>query len=157
LSIAALPAEFKLGTLVESRRRPAEDRAGTAMRLGWNAVQVADDPVSIKQRPSCFFEGTIIPTSQPAEVRAIFPTPGFWSAFLPVVLFLSPVVAARKRLAVFFNAARTRCTSFRALELQDHQMIVEVTFWIAVVAATRKLGKAYARSGDVLYGPYVSR
>lgn len=34
-------------------------------------------------------------------------------------------------------------------------MIVEVTFWIAVVVATRKLGKAYARSGDVLY--YVSR
>jgi hypothetical protein len=36
-------------------------------------------------------------------------------------------------------------------------MIVEVTFWIAVIAATRKLGKAYARSGDVLYGPYLSR
>jgi hypothetical protein len=34
-------------------------------------------------------------------------------------------------------------------------MIVEVTFWIAVVAATRMLGKAYARSSDVLY--YVSR
>jgi hypothetical protein len=36
-------------------------------------------------------------------------------------------------------------------------MIVEVTFWIAVVAATRKLGKVYARSGDILYGSYVSR
>lgn len=36
-------------------------------------------------------------------------------------------------------------------------MIVEVTFWIAVVAVTRKLGKVYARSGDVLYGTYLSR
>ncbi len=36
-------------------------------------------------------------------------------------------------------------------------MIVEITFWIAVVAATRKLGNAYARSGDVLYGNYLSR
>lgn len=36
-------------------------------------------------------------------------------------------------------------------------MIVEITFWIAIVAASRKLGKVFARSGDVLYGPYVSR
>jgi hypothetical protein len=35
-------------------------------------------------------------------------------------------------------------------------MIVEVTFWIAVVVATRKLGKVYAKSGDVLYGSYIS-
>ena len=36
-------------------------------------------------------------------------------------------------------------------------MIVEVTFWIVVIAATRKLGKVYARSGDVLYGPYMGQ
>jgi hypothetical protein len=36
-------------------------------------------------------------------------------------------------------------------------MIIEVTFWIAVITVTRQLGKVYARSGDVLYGPYVSR
>jgi hypothetical protein len=35
-------------------------------------------------------------------------------------------------------------------------MIVEVTFWIAVVIATRKLGKVYAKSGDVLYGSYIA-
>jgi hypothetical protein len=72
------------------------------------------------------------------------------------ISFSSPVAATRKRRAAFFTAAYRRGL-FRALEFWDHQMIVEVTFWIAVVAATRKLGKAYARSGDVLYGPYVSR
>lgn len=34
-------------------------------------------------------------------------------------------------------------------------MIVEITFWIGVVAVTRRLGKMYARSGDVL--SYVSQ
>jgi hypothetical protein len=36
-------------------------------------------------------------------------------------------------------------------------MIVEITFWIGVVAVIRRLGRMYARSGDVLYGSYVSR
>jgi hypothetical protein len=71
--------------------------------------------------------------------------------------FSRPVAGTRNAVRPFFSAADTRPRLFRALEFWDHQMIVEVTFWIAVVAATRKLGKAYARSGDVLYGPYVSR
>jgi hypothetical protein len=93
--------------------------------------------------------------SQP-RLEQTFPIAGFWSVFLPGIAFSSPVAATRKRRAAFFTAAHRR-RLFRALEFWDHQMIVEVTFWIAVVAATRKLGKAYARSGDVLYGPYVSR
>jgi hypothetical protein len=36
-------------------------------------------------------------------------------------------------------------------------MIIEVSFWITVVAVSRRLGKVYARSGDVLYGSYVSQ
>jgi hypothetical protein len=35
-------------------------------------------------------------------------------------------------------------------------MIVEITFWIAVVAVIRKIGTLYARSRDVLYGAYVA-
>jgi hypothetical protein len=66
-----------------------------------------------------------------------------------------------------FRACRRNTKMPRGLSLQDaciltipirnHQMILEVTFWIAVIAASRKLGKVYARSGDVLYGSYVSR
>jgi hypothetical protein len=43
------------------------------------------------------------------------------------------------------------------IETRGRQMIIEVSFWIAVVAVSRKLGKMYARSCDVLYGSYVSQ
>jgi hypothetical protein len=36
-------------------------------------------------------------------------------------------------------------------------MIIDVSFGITVVAVSRKLGKVYAGSGDVLYGSYVSQ
>jgi hypothetical protein len=36
-------------------------------------------------------------------------------------------------------------------------MIIEVSFWIAVLAVSRKLIKVYARSGDVLHGSYLSQ
>jgi hypothetical protein len=33
-------------------------------------------------------------------------------------------------------------------------MILEVTFWIAFIAASRMIAKIYNRRRDVLYGPY---
>jgi hypothetical protein len=136
-----------------SFKSSAGDRATKSIRQA-NLPDIPD-PVSIKQRPSCFFAGAILPASQPTEVRANFSDTGILVSLF-TGYFLRPVVGTRKRRAAFFTVAHRR-RLFRALEFWDHQMIVEVTFWIAVIAATRKLGKAYARSGDVLYGPYLSR
>jgi hypothetical protein len=36
-------------------------------------------------------------------------------------------------------------------------MILEATFWIIFVAASRMIAKAYDRRRDVLYGPYLWR
>jgi hypothetical protein len=36
-------------------------------------------------------------------------------------------------------------------------MAVELLFWIVVVAIFRKVGTMYFKSGDVLYGSYVTR
>jgi hypothetical protein len=36
------------------------------------------------------------------------------------------------------------------------RMIVEIAFLFAVVKTVRSVGKLYARSGDVLYGAYIS-
>jgi hypothetical protein len=34
-------------------------------------------------------------------------------------------------------------------------MFFEVTFWIAVIAASRRIAKIYERRRDVLYGSYM--
>jgi hypothetical protein len=65
------------------------------------------------------------------------------------------MAVVRKCLRALLLPARKNSLSSTLIE--DRQMIVEITFWIAIVATTRKLGKVYARSGDGLYGPYVSR
>jgi hypothetical protein len=36
-------------------------------------------------------------------------------------------------------------------------MVLEFSFWAAVVTVGRNLAKRYARRGDVLYGSYVSQ
>jgi hypothetical protein len=137
-----------------SFKSSADDRVTKGIRQE-NLLDVPD-PVSIGQRPSCFFAATTLRASQPAEVGANFSDSGILVSLFTGYFFFKPGSRNAKAPAAFFTAAHRR-RLFRALEFWDHPMIVEVTFWIAVVAATRKLGKAYARSGDVLYGPYLSR
>jgi hypothetical protein len=59
------------------------------------------------------------------------------------------------------RSARMLCGLFTAatafLEPHGETKIVEIAFWFVAVAIIRKIGTMYFKSGDVLYGSYVTR
>ena len=67
---------------------PAGDRVTKRIQQA-NLLDIPD-PVSIGQRPSCFFAGTILPASQPAEVGANFSDSGILVSLFTGYFFFKP-------------------------------------------------------------------
>ena len=108
----------RLGYRQAETKRPPTEAASRIRRKnrvtkGIRQANLLDipDPVSIGQRPSCFFAGAILPASQPAEVSANFSDTGILVSLFTGYLFKPGSRNAKAPCGLFHCRPQTQVVS----------------------------------------------